>query len=746
MTLERGALLHNRYRVVEILGQGGMGAIYRAVDDNLGVEVAIKENLFTTDEYARQFRREAIILANLRHANLPRVSDHFVIEGQGQYLIMDYFEGEDLRDRMDRVGLLPEAEAIIIGVQICDALEYMHSRKPPVLHRDIKPGNVRVSPQGHVSLVDFGLAKVYRGGEATSTGARAMTPGYSPPEQYGAARTDNRSDIYSLGATLYAGLTGVIPEDSLARTMEQTVLTPLRKRNSKVSRRLANAIEKALSVHPEDRFQSAEAFKQALLNARGITMRRIAEEGTLPPPPDVEDDEISDEALGPPKANDEQPLEDGESLLARIAAISEPDMLPAPPPRPKRKRAWGCLWTALIVIVLITVGGGIAYQLDPTLPNRAISFLPPELGLSLAPTATRRDELAPTALPTQTVESFVPTVTQVESPSIEPVSPTDVPQPSVIPSITPTFSPTPSPTATPKPLPSFTPTATALGGGAGQLAFASNRTGTSQIWVINSDGTGLRQVTDTQQGACQPDWSPDGEQIVFISPCDVIQEIYRESSMFIIQSDGSGLTPLPSVGGGDYNPAWSPDGSTIAFTSLRTGDRPQIYLMDVENYEVVQLTEGVLREFQPSWSADSSQIIYISTRKGPYQVWIMNADGSDKYRFSVSGDLKDTYPKWSPDGQVIVFTQSEGEGSVVRLVGARYPDGAVQEFKLFPFPGLNPMRKVDFSSDGFWIAFESWPKGANHDIYIMTPNGAELTQLTTDPALDFDPAWRPVQP
>src|SRR4030043_1387600 len=116
MTLERGSLLNKRYRIVEILGQGGMGSVYRAVDENLGVEVAVKENLFTTEEYARQFRREAVILANLRHPNLPRVTDHFVVEQQGQYLVMDYIEGEDLRQRMDRVGALPEQEVIIIGV------------------------------------------------------------------------------------------------------------------------------------------------------------------------------------------------------------------------------------------------------------------------------------------------------------------------------------------------------------------------------------------------------------------------------------------------------------------------------------------------------------------------------------------------------------------------------------------------------------------------------------------------------
>src|SRR5512147_2853277 len=134
MILERGTLLNQRYRIIEILGQGGMGSVYRAVDENLGVEVAVKDNLFTTDEYARQFRREALILANLRHTNLPRVTDHFVIIGQGQYLVMDYIEGEDLRQRMERVGILPEEEVVLIGAAMCDALSYLHARKPPILH------------------------------------------------------------------------------------------------------------------------------------------------------------------------------------------------------------------------------------------------------------------------------------------------------------------------------------------------------------------------------------------------------------------------------------------------------------------------------------------------------------------------------------------------------------------------------------------------------------------------------------
>ena len=377
--MERGSLVNKRYRIVEILGQGGMAAVYRAIDENLGVEVALKENLFTTEEYARQFRLEATILASLRQPNLPRVSDHFVIEQQGQYLVMDYIEGEDLRQRMDRLDQLPEQEVIIIGVAICDALQYMHTRKPMVLHRDIKPGNVRITPSGHIYLVDFGLAKIVHGRETTSTGARAMTPGYSPPEQYGTARTDHRSDVYSLGATLYSALTSQLPEDALARAMGQAKLTPIVKHNPKISHDLAQVIEKCLSVRPDERYQSAEILRQDLLNARSTTRRKTPIELVLSPPPITLNSILpgDEEDAGGDPANDMNGARDYAAARqpgaeGQRAAGGRP---PARKPLRLRRPAFG--WIVFGGLLLVALGLLFANLSNPQFASRLAALFQP---------------------------------------------------------------------------------------------------------------------------------------------------------------------------------------------------------------------------------------------------------------------------------------------------------------------------------------------------------------------------------
>lgn len=263
MTHPVGATLHSRYRIVRLLGQGGFGTMYRAWDTILGRPCALKENRDPAPDVQRQFLREAKILANLSHPNLPRVTDYF-IEGPGQYLVMDFIAGKDLQEMLDdRGGPLPEDQILAWIREICDALTYLHRRKPPVIHRDIKPGNIKITPEGKAVLVDFGIAKIHDPGTKTTMGAQAVTPGFSPYEQYGKGATDARSDIYALGATLYTLLTGVEPPESVQRvTRDPLVLA--RQLNPHLSLRTASAVMRALQMDPTQRFQSAEDFKSAL--------------------------------------------------------------------------------------------------------------------------------------------------------------------------------------------------------------------------------------------------------------------------------------------------------------------------------------------------------------------------------------------------------------------------------------------------------------------------------------------------
>ncbi len=724
MTLERGTLLHKRYRIVEILGQGGMGSVYRAVDENLGVDVALKENLFTTDEYARQFRLEAVILANLRHPNLPRVSDHFVVGEQGQYLVMDFIDGEDLRQRMERVGTIVEEEAIMIGAAMCDALTYLHTRKPPILHRDIKPGNVKITPDGHIFLVDFGLAKVVQGTQATTTGARAMTPGYSPPEQYGTARTDPRTDVYSLGSTLYAALTGIIPEDGLARAMDNAQLTPLRKRNGKVSRRLAAAIEQSMAVDPADRYQTAEEFKRALLGSKSKTQRVTGNYMVQPPPADIEPppDELDDDDA------QRKPKEKKPGLMAL-----EPEN-EFKPPKIKKKRRGGCVLPLLLILLSLVGGiGGISYYYPHLVPASFFEMIP---WILATPTVTKT--VTQTLQPTETLTpELAPTFTS----TVELPSPTPLPTHTSTPTFLPTAGPSLTPTNT------LIPSPTPIGGGYGQIAFASERTGIPQIYLINAtDGGDLRPLTNLDEGACQPSWSPDGTKLVFTSPCKFNTDSYRESSLYIINADGAELTPLITAPGGDFDPVWSPDGGSIAFTSLRDGRR-EIYLMELQTAKVTRLTYSETDEenSQPAWSPFGNQIAFVKKRVGALQIWTMTNTGQNQEQVVRSGQaLWDFYPVWSPDAQYILFNQRQiNTGALPWMMQIRYEDRETQAASRLKL-GVLGIENLHFSSDGFWMACEGVDDRDNRDIYYMTASGATRTRLTTDPDDDFDPAWRPI--
>jgi serine/threonine protein kinase len=680
MPLQPGTLLRNRYRVETVLGQGGMGAVYRAIDANLGVTVAVKENLFTTKEFATQFVREARILANLRHSSLPRVTDHFVVEGEGQYLVMDFVAGDDLRERLERSGPVSEEESLPWFFDICDALAYLHTRVPAILHRDVKPGNIKLTPDGRGVLVDFGLAKVVEGSGTTTTGAKAMTPGFSPPEQYGTGRTDPRTDVYSLAATMYAAFTARIPEDALERAMGREHLTSLRERNAQVSSGVARAVEKALEVRPDDRFQTMAEFAGALRAAssasRPTLVRALPFVDAQPPapPPPVRS------TAAPPKSD-----------AAR------------PPSTSDKRKAWPLLLVAIIGVLALF---------------GAFALVPAVSGLFGGSNSTPSEASSPVARPSSTMVQAL-----------------------IVPTLPPTALPT-SPASSTETAVTVVPTAgaTPVGGGIGQLAFASRREGVSQIFVVNFDGSDPRRLTDLGDGACQPAWSPDGQRLAFTSPCNSNKEVYTGSQIFIMNADGSNLEPLPSVPGGDFEPAWSSDGKRIAFTSLRD-QHTQIYVIDVESKVITNLSNNLAAEMQPSWSPTGAELLFTGQRADSRDLWIMPEQGGSSKRFTRGGE--NTHPDWGSTGSLILYEkQSDG---VPQLVATTYESEGLIGNRVCPsgpYAGY-PMAEGKLSPDQGWIAMETWPSGSNHEIGVMSVTCTNFRLLTNDPSLDFDPAWRP---
>ena len=293
--LKIGTILKERYQIEKFISQGGMGNIYLANDMRLeGRLCAIKEiwiDFSLTDDVIQQtreqFLREATVLARLDHPNLPKVSDFFS-EETNDYLVMDYIPGDDLRQRMleakGKGEFLAEKDVLSWALQLADALEYLHKQDPQILHRDIKPSNIKITPNGLVKLVDFGLVKILASNEGTITIVQGKgTVLYTPLEQYGGdtGHTDGRSDIYAFGATLYHLLTNTPPHEARERFLTTDDLNSMHDLNPAISPRTESAILWAMRLHPDDRPQSIEEFRKALVGDWNPSTRPTA---TLPPP------------------------------------------------------------------------------------------------------------------------------------------------------------------------------------------------------------------------------------------------------------------------------------------------------------------------------------------------------------------------------------------------------------------------------------------------------------------------------
>ena len=287
--LSSNTILRERYRIIQQLGHGGMGAVYQAMDENLSCVVAVKETFAVTDEQRRAFRREAELLANLSHPTLPRVMDHFT-HGEGQFLVMQFVPGHDLAELLGlREQPFPVAKVLDWADQLLDALEELHLSDPPIIHRDIKPANLKVTPKGKILLLDFGLAKGVAGQMSTADvdshgkSIYGYTPNYAPLEQIRGRGTDPRSDLYSLAATTWTLLTGEVPPDALSRVAEKEEgnpdpLRPAHELNPQVPLTVSNLLQQAMSLNRNQRQSTAAEFRNGLRDVRQVEF----EHATLP--------------------------------------------------------------------------------------------------------------------------------------------------------------------------------------------------------------------------------------------------------------------------------------------------------------------------------------------------------------------------------------------------------------------------------------------------------------------------------
>jgi serine/threonine protein kinase len=270
--IETGRLLQDRYRIDRQIGQGGMGAVYVGTDERFGSVVAIKETLCMDDNYRRAIEREARLLNSLKHNALPRVTDHF-LESNGQFLVMEYIPGEDLCCILEHRGEPFEVDQVLTWAdQLLEALEFLHNQENPIIHRDIKPQNLKVTPKGQIILLDFGLAKGNVTGAGNQTNSKSIfgySRNYASLEQIQGTGTDPRSDLYSLAATIYHLLTSVAPEDALTRAMSVLTqkpdpLVPANQIRSEIPAGLAAIIHKALDLDAAQRPASAAEMRRML--------------------------------------------------------------------------------------------------------------------------------------------------------------------------------------------------------------------------------------------------------------------------------------------------------------------------------------------------------------------------------------------------------------------------------------------------------------------------------------------------
>ena len=710
MVLPSGTVLKGKYRV-NYMTAGGMGAIYLAEDTGSQKKYAVKEAYSiipkTREDFIIALTKERETLIRLSHPRIVKTKDFFQ-EYEACYLVLEYIDGKSLEIFQQNISLkdINQEQVIEYGIKLSEILTYLHSLKPPIIYRDLKPSNILITPGGDIKLIDFGIARVFKE-EALKDTMPFGTHGFAAPEQYGTSQTDIRSDIYSLGATLHYLLTSRDPRES----QNLFVFPPVSSLNSAVYPELEEIILKALQIDQDKRYASAEEMTEALKKIGSVISVRP---GSL---------KLGSIPYGNKKTTELKLINTGKGNLT--GEIFLPDSFPGL--KANMKNFTGDVTVEITVDTSLLETGENYRDNIVIFSSGGNSYIP--LSFEVTKTCEEEKKEAKEHREEEKKEEKTKKIKKTEEKwktKIVDISPPAPPEPQIpeqktsfyryikkafyISTVLLTgfilfiilsvlsiryiynmyhtkflkeeslktlancricfvqegdnkgktyniFSVNPDGTdlknltksASWNTNPCWSPVEH-------KIAFASNRNKFYKIYIMNDDGSNPVRLTKDSLDATNPSWSPDGSKITF-------QSFYEDNyDIFAIKSDGTRPVNLTRNKGGDYGPSWSPDGTYIAFESKRDGKKDlssvvtrEIYVMKSNGDSPKRLTNNNYDDFSPSWSPDSSRIIFISNKDDNYDIYMINADGTGLSAVTHSKE-KENYPHWSHDGKKIIFS------------------------------------------------------------------------------------------
>lgn len=719
MTLAPNTLVHNRYHVDRLIGQGGMGAVYKATDERLGHTVALKQMLVSDTNMSKAFEREAKILAGLRHAGLPKVTDYFTYNNE-KFLVMEFIEGKDLGEMLEQRGTpFPADEVMGWAEQVLQTLEYLHRQNPPVIHRDIKPQNIKQTTDGQIVLLDFGLAKNIAGqqpGAKQPVSVIGYTAEYAPLEQIQGGTVGAQSDLYALAATLYHLLTGTPPPGSLQRTGSvmnnmPDPLQPAHEVNPLVPTAISAILERALSLQIDKRFATATdmlaaftAIYQASTGRMHTSQLQPNEDySTIVVQPQQPATTSGSLSAGTPTKAVQQPAAPPPTPQPQPAQSPSPSSsLPTqsyPPPQQKGKGLPIVIIAVVLVVVLALAGGGAWFVIAGNGDDTG--------GAAMSATSAPQQvatEIPATAAPSQPTDAPDPTentATQraiIDSSNAAQVTELVVWDAQTRGANCVAFSPN------------------------GDMLAAGRDDKTVQIWEVSSDL--LLNAIDVPSSVNSVAFAPDGESLAIAAGTKV--SIYNAL-------DGTLLQTLAGQKGTAYSVAFSSDGTFVAAGSQDTAVR----IWQVDDGALQQTLEGHNDiVWSVAFAPNFADIIASGSSDMTTHLWNI-PDGSltdtlEEHTMAVAsvafapngqtlaaGSWDDTITLWNPNDGTLLHTLEEHTNSVYsvtfspdnQLLASGSDDGTVRIWQVDSGELLHTLEghersvnSVAFSPDGTIIA------------------------------------------